>query len=475
MGQVYLAFSPGGRAVAVKVIHPELARDQAFLARFRHEVAIARKVSGAYTAAVVDASREDEVPPWLATVFVAGPSLADAVADRGPLSEESLWRLAAGLVEALTAVHSHGLVHRDLKPANVLLVADGPRVIDFGIARALDSTRATATGMIVGTPSYMSPEQAEGGLAGPSSDVFSLGCVLAYAATGKAPFGGGITASVIYRIVHTQPDLAGVPRALRGLVTECLAKDPAERPGLAELMQVIGGRLAPANPGLSFWPPDLADVIFSYQAQLTSSSAAGSWPEPGIPLVPAAPHEATRVAAADQRSAGVGEQVTTHRPQHARAPALPKPSPEGPAGSGRPFRWGRRAAVLIAAVGVLATAGVIAIILEPGAGTPQPAGRTPQTGTTAPASPSTPAATPAVSLGCKILRVGAREIFNVHTVGAGNYRGTIHISFYDYVGSGDRFPGTTLDGATPAGTWRPVPAADIGASAEPLGCIATAR
>jgi serine/threonine kinase PknH len=167
MGRVYLAFSPGGRAVAVKVIHPEFARDPAFAGRFRHEVAAARQVSGAYTAPVFDASGDGEDPLWLATSFVPGPSLADVVATRGPLPQESVWRLAGGLAEALSVIHGHGLVHRDLKPLNVLLAPDGPRVIDFGISRALDATTATTTGMIVGTASFMSPEQAEGMPVGP--------------------------------------------------------------------------------------------------------------------------------------------------------------------------------------------------------------------------------------------------------------------------------------------------------------------
>ena len=248
MGRVYLAFSPGGRAVAVKVIHPELARDPAFLARFGHEVAAARQVSGAYTAPVVDASGEGDDPPWLATVFVPGPSLADAITAHGPLPPESLWRLAAGLVEALAAVHSRGLIHRDLKPPNVLLAADGPRVIDFGISRALDATTATASGMIVGTPSFMSPEQAEGLPVGPASDVFSLGCVLTYAATGSGPFGAGTPAGIIYRIVHAQPPLEGISGPLRDLITRCLTKDPAERATLTELMDVITAQPASSHP-----------------------------------------------------------------------------------------------------------------------------------------------------------------------------------------------------------------------------------
>ena len=161
MGRVYLGFSPAGRAVAVKVVHPELARDQEFIRRFGQEVAAARAVSGMYTTPVVSSGLDDD-PPWLATVFVPGPSLATVISSRGPLPEAAAWRLAAGLAEALQAVHACGLVHRDLKPANVLLAADGPHVIDFGISRALNSTTLTVKGMVAGTPGFMSPEQASG-------------------------------------------------------------------------------------------------------------------------------------------------------------------------------------------------------------------------------------------------------------------------------------------------------------------------
>jgi serine/threonine protein kinase len=184
MGQVFLATSLGGRIVAVKVIHTELASDSEFVRRFRAEVDAAKRVSGMYTAPVVAAGVDDR-PPWLATAFVPGPSLDRVISKHGPLPSPALWRLAAGLAEALRAIHSVGLVHRDLKPANVLLASDGPRVIDFGISRAASdsNTRLTATGSIIGTPSFMSPEQVEAKDTGPASDVFSLGSVLAYAAS----------------------------------------------------------------------------------------------------------------------------------------------------------------------------------------------------------------------------------------------------------------------------------------------------
>ena len=278
MGRVYLGFSPAGRAVAVKVVHTELARDAEFRHRFAREVAAARAVSGMYTAPVVAAGLDDD-PPWFATAYVPGPSLADVVARHGALPEAAVWRLGAGLAEALRAVHACSLVHRDLKPANVLLAADGPHVIDFGISRAFEGTTVTAVGMVVGTPGYMSPEQAEGTQAGPASDVFSLGCVLAFAATGNAPFGGGSAASVLYRVVTAQPDLSGVPVRLREVISACLAKDPAQRPDLSALGAMItqAGPAVTATP-TSFWPAPVADVIRNATAYPASLTAAASAP-----------------------------------------------------------------------------------------------------------------------------------------------------------------------------------------------------
>ncbi len=278
MGQVYLGFSPAGRPMAVKVVHPELARDKAFISRFRQETAAARKVSGAYTASVVDAGEGDL--PWLATTLVVGPSLDDAVEQQGPLPEVSVWRLAAGLAEALAEVHSHGLVHRDLKPSNVLLAVDGPRVIDFGISRALDGTSLTGTGMIVGTPAFMSPEQATGMPVGPATDVFSFGGVVTFAATGSPPFGEGNPVAMIYRVVHGEPMLAGLPAALADLVNRCLIRSQEDRATLAELMEIITANLAPATSATSFWPPSVAEFIGSYQARFTADTRALSAPVP---------------------------------------------------------------------------------------------------------------------------------------------------------------------------------------------------
>jgi eukaryotic-like serine/threonine-protein kinase len=268
MGRVYLGLSPAGRAVAIKVVNPELAGDAEFLQRFGQEVAAARAVSGIYTAPVV-ASGLNERPPWLATAFVPGPSLDQMVSEHGPLPEAGLWPLLAGLSEALQAIHACGLVHRDLKPANVLLAADGPRVIDFGISRATDGTKLTAAGVVFGTPGYMSPEQAEGKPAGAASDVFALGCVITYAATGAGPFGTGTAASVLYRVVHGQPVLDGVPPGLREIVSGCLAKDPAARPTLAALAAAVAGRGNGTGPSaVAFWPRPLASMIGDYQAIL---------------------------------------------------------------------------------------------------------------------------------------------------------------------------------------------------------------
>jgi Protein kinase domain len=268
MGQVFLGFSPAGRAVAVKVIHRQFARDPEFVRRFGHEVEAAGAVSGAYTAPVVAAGPGDD-PPWLATVFVSGPSLAEVIAQSGPLPEPAVWRLAGGLIEALQAVHACGLVHRDLKPANVLLAADGPLLIDFGISRALEGAATTATSLIVGTPAFMSPEQVRGLPVRPASDVFALGSVIAFAATGAAPFGAGTSGPIAmaYQVVHGQPDLSHVPVPLANLVAACLAKSPADRPQLAQLMEAVRDGLAPYQaswPG-SFWPEPVAGMVSSRQ------------------------------------------------------------------------------------------------------------------------------------------------------------------------------------------------------------------
>jgi serine/threonine protein kinase len=238
MGRVFLGMSAAGRPVAVKVIHAKLAADPEFRTRFRVEVAAARKVSGLFTALVVDADVDAPVP-WLATAYVAGPSLAEAVKDRGPLSATSLLALAASLAKGLSAIHAAGVVHGDLKPSNVLLALDGPRVIDFGISQAAETAPLTQAGLVVGTPSFMSPEQASGQKTGPLSDVFSLGAVLAFAATGRKPFGTGPPAEVLGRVVRGSPGLDDAPAEVRPLIERCLAKDPGRRPTAAELLAEV--------------------------------------------------------------------------------------------------------------------------------------------------------------------------------------------------------------------------------------------
>lgn len=270
MGQVFLGRSAGGRPVAVKVIRADLAADREFRARFRREVEAAQKVSGFHTALLVDADVDGPVP-WLATAYVPGPSLADAVAGHGPLPAGSVLMLAAGLAESVAAIHAAGVVHRDLKPSNVLLADDGPRVIDFGISRAAEASALTGTGLVIGSPGYMSPEQAEGGQVGPPSDVFSLGAVLAYAAAGRGPFGAGSTAALIYRVVHAAPALDGIAADLRELISCCLAKDPATRPAAQDLLAELGD----VDVTAGWLPAPLAREV-SGQAHSSPGSAASA-------------------------------------------------------------------------------------------------------------------------------------------------------------------------------------------------------
>ncbi|MCX4701150.1 serine/threonine-protein kinase [Streptomyces sp. NBC_01373] len=238
MGRVYLGRSPGGRAVAVKVVRSELAEDGEFRRRFTREVSAARRVNGVFTAGVVDAD-PDGSPAWLATAYVPGVALGDAVTAHGPWPQGPVLALGAGLAEALEAIHAADVVHRDLKPSNILLAADGPRVIDFGISVAHEASALTRTGMVVGTPGFMSPEQLTGKPIGPASDVFSLGAVLAFTATGSGPFGTGSGHALSFRVVYEEPDLDQLPPALRSVVARCLAKQPDQRPAVATLLDQL--------------------------------------------------------------------------------------------------------------------------------------------------------------------------------------------------------------------------------------------
>ncbi|MBL1066002.1 DUF4328 domain-containing protein [Streptomyces sp. 7-21] len=290
MGQVYLARSDRGRIVAVKTIQPALASQPHFRQRFAQEIATARKVGGRWTAPVLDADTEGRMP-WVATGYIAGPTLQRVVDDDyGPLPEPSVWSLACGLVQALRDIHGAGLVHRDLKPSNVLLTIDGPRVIDFGIARALDSVTSgglTRTGAVIGSPGFMSPEQIRGISVTAASDIFCLGSVLAYAATGRLPFAGDDTGphALMFRIVEAEPDLTGIPGGLRALVSRCLTKDSADRPTIAELLQATEGY----EPGDRPWPPaELLAQLGKQAIVLLDSEEPDS--QPGAPApVPSAP------------------------------------------------------------------------------------------------------------------------------------------------------------------------------------------
>ncbi|WP_328742372.1 serine/threonine protein kinase [Streptomyces caniferus] len=287
MGRVYLGRSAGGRTVAVKVVHAHFAADDQFRARFRREIESARRVGGAWTAPVLDADPEAAVP-WVATGYAAGPSLAQAVADLGPLAEHSVRALGAGLAEALTAVHALGLVHRDVKPSNVLLTLDGPLLIDFGIARAVEGTASlTSTGVSVGSPGYMAPEQILGKGAAGAADVFSLGAVLAFAATGAGPFSGDSSAALLYKIVHEEPELGSrLTGELRELVAGALVKDPADRPAPEALATRLAGEGNGGAAGLvraGWLPGPLVERVSRQAVELLNLDAAEETAGGGAP------------------------------------------------------------------------------------------------------------------------------------------------------------------------------------------------
>ncbi|MER5634548.1 serine/threonine-protein kinase [Streptomyces nitrosporeus] len=302
MGRVFLGRSPGGRLVAVKVIHDEISEHPEALARFRREAETVRAVRSACTARLIDASL-DASPYWLATEYVAGPTLGGAVRAGGPFPPATALLLCASLAEGLAAVHAHGVVHRDLKPQNVILSPQGPQLIDFGIARGFDQTVLTREGMASGTPGFAAPEVVLRNEAGPAADVFALGATLAYAVTGRPPFGTGDSAVVSYRAVHEDIDLAGADPSLAALIRSCVAKDPADRPGPAALIARCG--------------VDSAIALDPHYRSLAEAAGApgGGAPEPPAPE-PAAPGPTAQLPDGGATTVPVA-------PRAAPAPAVP--------------------------------------------------------------------------------------------------------------------------------------------------------
>ncbi|MFF7251120.1 FKBP-type peptidyl-prolyl cis-trans isomerase [Embleya sp. NPDC008237] len=360
MGRVYLGRSPAGRAVAIKVVRPELADDADFRRRFAREVAAARAVGGAFTAAVVDAA-PDAPSPWLATVYVDGMSLSDAVAAHGPWPIAGLRMLGAGLAEALAAIHGGGVIHRDLKPSNVMLAPDGPVVIDFGISLASEASALTRTGSTVGSPGFMSPEQCGGLAVGPASDVFSLGAVLAFAARGEGPFGTGPTPALLYRVVHNPPALDGVPAALVPLLSACLAKAPGDRPAATEVLAELAVTAAP-EPRKHWWLPDgTADTV---AGRVESGGAADAGAGAGAADTPAA-EGGTDAAQPPHALPTVGgpPRYDQPLPPIPPPPVAPPPKPFAPPPTTSGTRRRPRRVFAVAVAAVVVTAAVVAALL----------------------------------------------------------------------------------------------------------------
>ncbi|MFI9253945.1 serine/threonine-protein kinase [Streptomyces sp. NPDC053069] len=313
MGVVHLARSTSGMKLAVKVVHAEFAKDPEFRGRFRQEVAAARKVSGAFTAPVVDAD-PDAGRPWMATLFIPGPTLSDEVKRNGSMQPDQLRRLMAGLAEALRDIHRVGVVHRDLKPSNVLLAEDGPKVIDFGISRPKDSELRTETGKLIGTPPFMAPEQFRRPReVGPAADIFALGSVMVHAATGRGPFDSDSPYVVAYQVVHDEPDLTGVPESLAPLVRRCLAKEPEDRPTPDELMR------------------ELRSVAASYDTQaFIPAQRSGDGPAPKPPAEQPAPSGGRRIGRRVAVGAGALGLVVIAALASVRLTGSDDPAPAGP-------------------------------------------------------------------------------------------------------------------------------------------------
>ncbi|WP_098893113.1 MULTISPECIES: bifunctional serine/threonine-protein kinase/ABC transporter substrate-binding protein [Streptomyces] len=348
MGVVYLARSAGGTLAAVKVIRAEHAEDPGFRARFRREAEAAARITGPWVVPVLGADTEDR-EPWLATAFVPGPSLAEVVGAGGALPTATVRALGSRLADALVAVHEAGLIHRDVKPGNVLLALDGPRLIDFGIARHEGATALTTTGAVIGTPGYLAPEQASAGPLGPPCDVFSLGCVLVYAATGRRPFGEGGGAGALFRTIHEEPDLTGVEPGLAPLIAACLAKDPAARPTASRVRDALTAK-APGGPG---GPGRVRDPR-EYPGR------RGAPDQPELPPTSPDPHELPRTSPAPwQMPAGLPALIAE---RSAAALALPDPEPlpvtlATPAGDGAASGPTRRRLLTAGAAGAVLLAG----------------------------------------------------------------------------------------------------------------------
>ncbi|CAM5421359.1 serine/threonine-protein kinase [Streptomyces abikoensis] len=350
MGEVHLARGPEG-TVALKTIRAALAGQPGFRARFRREIAVARSVDSPHVARLTGGDADAD-PPWLATEYVPGPTLAEAVRLAGPLPAETVLALGAHLVRALHAVHAAPALHRDLKPGNVLLAADGPRLIDFGVARAPDATTLTGTGLMVGTPAFMSPEHLRGGRhVVAASDVFCLASVLCYAATGEDPFGDGPLAAVLHRVSQARADLSSVPDPLRAVLADCLRPDPADRPGTAALTLRFG---TPTAGGFA-WPAPIEDRIAESRAaaERLAAGLAGSVPVPGdsfrrggdqpVPGCPAVP---------DQPPPGYSAVLSQGGAPYVHGlPTMSAPTARAPQRGGRAWR---RTAVVVGGVGVLA-------------------------------------------------------------------------------------------------------------------------
>lgn len=341
MSRVFLGRSPGGRPVAVKLIQHEYGRGTEFRRRFAREVEAARRVGGHFTAQVIDSDPQAD-PPWMVTAYIPGPSLRAAVRAAGPLPVGVVRRLGAALAEGLSAIHAYGLVHRDVKPDNVVLGFDGPRIIDFGIARALDASTITAGGSVFGTFPYMSPEQASGHPTGPASDVFSLGSVLTFAAAGHAPFGDGQDPAVLHRIINDPPDLDDVPAELRDTITTCLDKDPARRIALVDVLRRFGEAGADGR-----WPPAVTDMIGEIQRETDTALSGTPAPAPPMPPGHDTPTEPPSVAAP-------GGSTPPSAPSSAGVP------PYGPGSTPAGSRPGRRTVLLggAGAAALAASAGI---------------------------------------------------------------------------------------------------------------------